>query len=297
MQITNRANLPDAIVRAVVNDPYPYGKTGDISVTRLIDAPQIRLLTRAHWAEIEEDASERIWALLGQAVHSILERAETQALTEERLFAEIEGWSVSGQFDRLAYFPTQGLLQDYKVTSAWSVLDGPKPEWVRQLNALRYLATKHGYPVSRLQVVAILRDWSRGKAQAGGNYPQAQVVTLEIPVWPMHETDAYLRERVHLHQLAELQQERGGPGSECTPEERWEKPATFAVRKSGRKTAVRVFDTEAEAQTLAATLSGGYVETRPGASVRCADYCAVRGFCAQRARLQACGTDEQEEAA
>ena len=297
MHITNRANLPDAIVRAVTNDPYPYGKTGDISVTRLIDAPQIRLLTRAHWAEIEEDASERIWALLGQAVHTILERAETQALTEERLFAEIEGWSVSGQFDRLAYFPTQGLLQDYKVTSAWSVLDGPKPEWVRQLNALRYLATKHGYPVSRLRVVAILRDWSRGKAQAGGNYPAAQVATLEIPVWPMHETDAYLRERVHLHQLAELQQERGEPVPACTPEERWEKPATFAVRKSGRKTAVRVLDTEAEAQNLAGTLSGGYVETRPGESVRCADYCAVRRFCAQRARPQLQTSEDQEQAA
>ena len=266
-------------------------------MTRLIDAPQIRLLTREHWAEIEEDASERIWALLGQAVHTILERAETQALTEERLFAEIEGWSISGQFDRLAYFPTRGLLQDYKVTSAWSVLDGPRPEWARQLNALRYLATKHGYPVSRLQVVAILRDWSRGKALSGGNYPQAHVVTLEVPVWPMHQTDTYLRERVHLHRLAEYQQARGGAMPECTPEERWERLPTFAVRKAGRKTAVRVFDTEAEAQALAATLSGGYVEIRPGASVRCADYCAVRGFCAQRARLQEIGSDEQEQAA
>jgi len=297
MQITNRANLPDAIVRAVTNDPYPYGRTGDISVTRLIDAPQIRLLTRAHWDELEEDACERIWALLGQAVHTILERAETQALTEERLFAEIEGWQVSGQFDRLAYFPTQGHLQDYKVTSAWSVIEGPKPEWVRQLNALRYLATKHGYPVSRLQVVAILRDWSRGKALAGGHYPPAQVAALEIPVWPMHQTDAYLRERVHLHQLAEYQEERGGPVPECTPEERWERPPTFAVRKAGRKTAVRVFANETEARTLAAALSGGYVETRPGESIRCADYCAVRAFCPQRARMPLPMGDDQERAA
>ncbi|MCI0440068.1 MAG: hypothetical protein L0177_13205 [Chloroflexi bacterium] len=58
MKITNQAALPDAIVQAVIHDPYPYGKTGDISVTRLIDAPQIRLLTRGHWDELEEQAPE-----------------------------------------------------------------------------------------------------------------------------------------------------------------------------------------------------------------------------------------------
>ncbi len=295
MKITNHSHLPEAIVRAVVNDPYPHGRTGDISVTRLIDSPRIRLLTRRHWAEIEEDASERIWALLGQAVHAILERAETRALTEERLFAEIAGWQVSGQFDRLAYFADRGLLQDYKVTSAWSVLEGPKPEWVRQLNALRYLATRNGYRVDRLEVVAILRDWSRGKALAGGDYPAQQVVTLPIPVSPMAQTETYLCERLWWHQEAERRAERGESLPECTPEERWERPAVYAVRKPGRQTAVRLLDDELAAERLAATLSGGYVETRPGVSVRCTDYCPVRAFCDQRAGQQ--GTTREERAA
>ena len=41
MNITNHANLPDAIVRAVVNDPYPHEKVGNIGVTRLIGPPQL----------------------------------------------------------------------------------------------------------------------------------------------------------------------------------------------------------------------------------------------------------------
>jgi len=79
MKITHQAPRPDAIVGALIHDPYPCGRAGDLSGTRRIDAPRIRLLTRQHWAEIEEDAAERIWALRGQAVHRLLERAERQA--------------------------------------------------------------------------------------------------------------------------------------------------------------------------------------------------------------------------
>ncbi len=69
---------------------------------------------------------------------------------------------------------------------------------------------------------------------------------------------------------------------ECTPAERWAKPTIYAVRKPGRKTALRVLDTETAARELAAATPNGYVEIRPGESVRCADYCAVAEFCAQR---------------
>lgn len=297
MKITNHSHLPEAIVRAVVNDPYPYGRTGDISVTRLFDSPRIRLLSLRHWDEIEEDVSERIWALLGQAVHTILERAETQALTEHRLFDEIAGWKLSGQFDRLAYYAERGLLQDYKVTSAWSVIDGPKPDWVAQLNALRYLAARNGYRVEGLEVVAILRDWSRGKARAGGNYPSQPVLTLPIPVTPLELTEAHICGRILYHRLSQNHAERGEPLPECAPAERWQRPTVYAVRKPGRQSAVRLFDDQQKAERLAATLSGGYIETRPGAAVRCADYCPVRAFCDQWAREQTTSASTEEQAA
>ena len=278
MEITNHAGLPQAIVEAVTNDPYPHGRVGDITATSLIDAPRIRVLKRRHAHELVEDASERIWALLGQAVHTILERAEPSAVTERRLFAEVEGWQVSGQFDRAVLYPDSGLLQDYKVTSAWAVVNGIKPEWVRQLNVLRWLALRNGYDVERLQVVAILRDWSRGKAAQGDGYPQQQVAVIEVPVWPEAQTEAYVRERVRLHQAAELAPEP----PPCSAEERWQRSTTYAVMRRGRKSAIRVLE-DPEAAAQRAEREGGYVEERPGRAVRCEQYCPVRDFCQQAA--------------
>ena len=86
MNLTNKMNLPLAIKRAVENDPYdPSGS--DISTTRLIAPPLIRYLEIKHKDEIEEDVSDRIWSLIGQSVHHIIERAETEKdLSEIRLF-------------------------------------------------------------------------------------------------------------------------------------------------------------------------------------------------------------------
>ena len=71
--ITNKHGLPQSIVDAVANDPYVGG--GDISATKLIDAPQIMQLTRQHKDQITVDVSDRVWSLFGQAIHTMLERA------------------------------------------------------------------------------------------------------------------------------------------------------------------------------------------------------------------------------
>jgi histone H3/H4 len=272
MKITNKANLPDAIVRAITNDPYNAGRS-DISVTRLIDSPQIVALAKKHYTEIEEDASDRIWALLGQAVHVILERAESVAVAEGRLTVEIEGWKVSGGFDRMAVIET--LLQDYKVTSVWAVKDGVKREWERQLNCLRYLAWMHGHKIEKLQIVAILRDWSIAKAFEDPNYPQQQVKVIDVPTWDLSVTEEYMRARVRLHQAAQ-----SGEPLECTEDERWER-ATWAIKKPEAKRATKAnIETEAEAQQMAAEKPGLIVEKR-GEAIRCKFYCSVNKFCRQ----------------
>lgn len=298
MRITNEAGLPDALVAAITNDPYPTGRTGDISATRLIDAPRIRVLTKRHGTEITEDASDRIWALFGQSVHAILERAHTvfeQSVVERRLFAEVESWTVSGQFDRLGLLEG-GVLQDYKTTSVWSIINGPKPEWEAQLNVLAFLAKRNGIPVARLEIVAILRDWSRGKAKAGGSYPAHQVKVLPIPMWSDTQSADYVAHRVRLHQSAEALPDDDLP--ECTPAERWQGATVYAVKKPGRKSAVKLHDTAEAAEAHATELGGAhFVEHRPGVSVRCADYCAVAAFCNQHQAEQANIHQEAKEAA
>ena len=115
MQITNNANLPEAIVNAVRNDPYDAGAC-DISVTKLIGPPQIRVLEREHAEELTEDASDRIWSLIGQIGHGILERAEFTTSPSAALFAGIAGWRLSAASSTTWLLP-DGTLQDYKFTS------------------------------------------------------------------------------------------------------------------------------------------------------------------------------------
>mgnify|MGYP003298270898 CR=1 FL=1 len=53
----------------------------------------------------------------------------------------------------------------------------------------------------------------------------------------------------------------------------------YAVMKNGRKTAIRVFDSEAEANEKLSELKGDFVEHRPAISRKCSDYCSCCEFC------------------
>jgi len=267
MNLTNIHNLPDALVNAVKNDPYTGG--GDISATKLIDAPRRRTLYKANRDFVVEDVSERIWSLMGQAVHTVLERAGTSALIEERLYADVNGWKVSGQFDRLHV--ADQVLQDWKVCSVYKA-DGDI-SWERQLNVLRWLAFKNGLDVQRLQVVAIFRDWKRSEAVRKTEYPQQNVKVIEVPVWTIEQAQAYIDHRVDLHQRSEA-----GEEIECTDDERWYSGTSYALMKDGGKRAKKVADTVAELGEIPA---GHFIEERPGMNRRCEGYCEVAPFCKQ----------------
>lgn len=265
--LTNIHGLPDALVNAVKNDPYTGG--GDISVTKLIDAPRRRTLYKQFKEFVVEDVSERIWSLMGQAVHTVLERAETTAVVEQRLYAEVNGWRVSGQFDRLTI--ADGVMQDWKLTTTYKA-DGDIA-WERQLNLLRWLAHKNGVEVSRLQVVAIFRDWKKAEASRKPEYPQRNVMVIDLPVWTLEQAQQYVEERVALHQKSDA-----GEEVECTDDERWYSGTTYALMKEGGKRAKKVEDT---IEALGEIPAGHYVEERPGASRRCEGYCEVAPFCKQ----------------
>lgn len=263
MIITNKAGLPDALVRAVNNDGYSRGKS-DISVTQLIDSPMVRHLRNEHREEIEEDVADRIWSLMGQSIHSILERANLSGLVEQRIFATINGKIISGQFDHL----DNEILSDYKMTSVWSVIYG-KTSWGQQLNVLDYLCSLKGLQVAKLQIIAILRDWQHSKT-SDPDYPQTQVVTIPIERWTRERQLEYIEQRLRAHFEAE---------PSCSDEERWKRPDTWAVMKKGRKTALRVLDREDEALRWKEENGGDEITHRPGSFNRCDAYCNVNKWC------------------
>lgn len=266
--LTNRMGLPDALVAAVLNDPYSKGDS-DISVTTLISPPYQRKLKAEH--EPVEDVSDRIWSLLGQATHTILERAyRGKGEVEERLFMPVNGWTVSGQYDVIE----DGVLHDYKITSVWSVKGDTKLEWEQQLNLLRLLAHYNDKPIRALRIIAILRDWQKSKARTDSTYPQAQVVAVDIPMWPLPWAIKFMEARVLAHQA--------DTPPPCTDEERWKTDNVYAVMKEGRKTAVKLHEDKTIAITHAAGLGKGHtVVERPGQYRRCAEYCPVSTSCPQ----------------
>ena len=71
MKITNKLSLPYGLVKAV--SPEPHNKPGEISATTLIQGTKQVILTQCYWDKLEDDVSERIWAVFGTAVHALLE--------------------------------------------------------------------------------------------------------------------------------------------------------------------------------------------------------------------------------
>lgn len=282
MKWMNESNLPAPIVSAVTEDAYK--KSGEFSVSGLIKPPQVLQLTTRHEAKIVADVKNQLHVLLGKAMHAILEMAGQRHLThlvEQELVTRVSGVAVSGRPDCVAL--EDGVLTDYKTTSVWSFLRGVKSEWVAQLNVYAWMLREKGVAVSRLQVVALLRDWTSSKIHEN-DYPPCGMMVVPVVLWTDQECRAYVETRVSAHVVA-----RDLPDDElpqCTAEERWERPPQFVVMKTkdAKRAAVATEDgkplTEAQAAEIAAE-KGMVVARRAGESVRCARFCKALPFCRQ----------------
>jgi hypothetical protein len=283
MEITNKHGLPEPIYNAV-KGVYPQ-KEGRLSVTRLIDSPLIPKLLKEHWDELSEDASDRLWALLGTALDGVLtEHAPKHWIVQEKLEIPVNGITVVGKID---YFdPETGVLGDWKATSAWSYVLGGREEWEKQLNVYDWMERWRGRTVKALVAQRLFRDFMARKSN-DPDYPDIPFMTIELPRWTPDQQEAYIFERIKCHT------EDASP--RCAAEERWEKPTTWAVMKKGRKSALRVLSELAEAKTwcvnnghgtwdkdaqgLIKLAAGIEIVKRVGECVRCKSYCPVRYVC------------------
>jgi hypothetical protein len=224
--ITNKFKLPDPIYQAVNKEYKP--NPDRFSVTDLIGPPLIRQLKLKHWDELAEDASDRLWMLLGSAVDHIVSQNTSEAIVQHKFEIPVDGVAIVGKPD--IFYINEKSLEDWKVTSVWSFLLGDKKDWERQLNCYAWgLKKEKGWSTEKLQINAILRDWQKSKAKREPDYPNIPFVTRDIPLWTFEEQDEYIKQQLEYHRVSEPQ--------ECTSEEKWEKPTTYAVMKKGRKSA------------------------------------------------------------
>ena len=149
MKLTNRGDLPQPMYDAIKNDPYSKGDA-DVSVTGLIAPMRQVRLKELFYDQLEEDASDRVYSMLGQLVHLILERADNKsgAMVERRFMIEVDGVKLSGGVDRYS----DGVVQDYKFVSLYKFKNGAIPEdYEQQVNCYAELLRQNGFPVNSLK--------------------------------------------------------------------------------------------------------------------------------------------------
>ena len=229
MRLTNNHNLPTPLVNAICSDDYDG--TNDlfkkkITATTLINPPKISILTdrNKNHPDYTEDVSDRIWILLGQAIHAVLDRTKDDPeiiLKERRFEREFLDWTITGKPDLL--YGTE--LWDYKVTSAWTLSFNPmgRSDWEPQLNIYRWLLNEHGHKVENLKNLCILRDWSEKEMVKAEKrnlpYPERNVVALDIPMWDLDRVERFIEEKLYiLDYLLTLDSDLIVA---CDPEDRW----------------------------------------------------------------------------
>jgi len=279
MKVTNKFNVPAPLVTLATKEYYSKG-AAQYSVTELLSPPRVRRLRERYDSQIETDVTDLMWQMLGSALHVVMERGQTEGhITEERLFTTVDGVTISGAIDLQEEKNGGVIITDYKFTSAWSVMN-EKREWVEQLNVYKWLVESvKRKRVDGLRICALIRDFNRRETKEG--YPAAPIQVIDIPMWGTMEAETFVRRRLDLHREAKVSEDFGERLPDCSPEERWQSETTYAVRKEGRKTAIRVFKTIEEANELAEK-EKGYVEVRDGESKRCTgNWCSVAQWCDQ----------------
>lgn len=282
MRLTNKFNLPQTFVNVLHRNTYTKGKA-HASVTELISSPRITQLRKLHWDDIEEDVADKVWAIFGTAIHAVLELGKDENhVIEQRLHANVDGWDISGAIDLQRMEPDGVVVCDYKTTGAWAVMNDKK-DWEQQLNIYAWLVEKvKKTPVKSLEIIAIIRDWSRRDAQVKEGYPEAPIKVIDVPLWTFEERENFIKERVRLHSNASFALETGSDLPECSSSEMWEKQTVWAVRKTGSVRAKAICVREEDAKAMVEELGKGYeIEVRPGERTRCANFCQVRDFCNQ----------------
>jgi hypothetical protein len=269
-------NLPAGLAKAVSTEGH--NAEGCISATTLLQGIKQIILTERHWSELEDDVSDRVWAVFGTAVHSLLESEGENDFTEQDMQYKVGDITVTGRIDN--YNMATATICDYKTASVHKVKFGDFNDWYLQGMIYAWLLIRNNLPVKTCRFIAMLKDHSKTEAMRDYQYPKNPVYVYEFPVTAenLFKISAFIRMKVDAYKYHAALADNDIPP--CLPVERWDRPTKYAVKKEGRKTAVRVLDDENAANGLTAELGKGhYVEHRPGESVRCQSYCLCREFC------------------
>lgn len=274
MKVTNIYNLPTALVEAVTTEKH--NKDGEYSATTLLKGACETILTKRHWDDILVDVSEFIWQIFGTATHSIFEAQKDNTFKEEFFSVDVSNSKVTGRVD--SYDLENETIVDWKTTSVWKVIKQDFSDWKRQGLIYSWLIKKCGMNVKKCRFIALLKDHSKADARNKADYPKQPVYVYEFDVTDddLAEIETFIEAKVkELEFYDSTPDENLTP---CTPEERWTTPEKWAHMKEGRKSAIKLYDSEEEVAKVELK-SGEYIEHRPGENKKCDNYCNCREWC------------------
>lgn len=275
MKVTNKLGLPQAFVDAVSVERH--NEKGCYSATTILHGVCETILTERHYDELEVDASESIWAVFGTAVHSVMESQNTSTLKEQFYSVDVLNSKVTGRVD--SYDQETKTIHDFKTASVWKVQFEDFEDWRKQGLIYAWLMKKCGFEVAKCEFIALLKDHSKSKAKTDSNYPQLPTYKycFDVTEENLAEIEKFIFAKVgELEKAEQVADEELTP---CTKEERWQGEDKWAVMKEGRKTAIKLFDNKAEAESNMKALGGTYLEERIAEPKKCNDYCICKDFC------------------
>lgn len=331
MRITNKTgiNLPLAVW--LLHDTYDYirGVDNYMSATTLMKPlRQIVLPHRIPPEQLSQDVDDFTSRKLGHAIHDSIEKAwledhvgsmrkmgypedliarvkvnptdeERRASNEmipvyleQRELREItvDGitYTIGGKFDLVA----DGIVQDFKSTSAWGWAKDTKDDGYRQqMSIYRWLDA--GRSLRRItedygKINFIFTDWAKGMAKTQASYPDQRVKTKDIALASVAETETWI-----IAKLRQIQKYWDAPESEipeCTDEELWRSPPVYKYFSDPTKAnqpgarSSKNFDDAMSAKNYLAEKGGrGIIITQPG-EVKACGYCPAFEGCTQKDR-------------
>lgn len=281
MKITNKYNLPQALVDLIKNSQFGHTEKC-YSATTILNPTRFIILNRRHNDEIEIDASQCINQVLGTATHSLIEKFDKTGFAEIYLKEEIrDGYFLTGKCD--LYDEVNFALVDYKTANVWKIKFSDFDDWRRQGLIYAWLLIKKGHYVERIRFHALLKDWTaREKRLAdmkGEFYPESQVYTYELKITSadLIEIEKFIRDK--FDELIEAESLSDDDLLDCGKKDTWYTGDKFAVYGTNKNKAMRVFDTYEEANDYLNNKGGVEIVARKGEYRRCQDYCECCKFC------------------
>lgn len=281
MRITNNLGLPQPLVSAVERD-HTY-KPKQYSVTALLKGTCQSILERRHDDEIEQDVSEMAWLIFGSAVHKVIEEAQEtiHQIKETKMVIDLpNGYKLSGIQD--LYDDNTKTVTDWKTASVNKVLFADWEDYRTQTLIYCWMLRQIGFDAKRGEVVALLKDHNKGKSLQGGNYPPHPIYKIG---WTFADKDFveskdFIMNKFEDIAICEQMNDEDLPA--CSAKERWHKDDTFAIMKEGRKSAVRVLNSQEEAELYIINNvldSKHSIVKREGEDTKCEKYCNVNKWC------------------